>query len=583
MPQKLIRLTSETDNGVFNGLFDQDIEIKKDSEIALQTLTLERRATSFSVNSSNESIEFVSKDRAGSGLQSAKIANKTYKEADSAELMTSIQTNMNASCDMISKPVQMNVQWRANIDQGEDEAVIECRPSPFFPLINYNDLTSAVIQNTETLIDVPVTRGIVTGAVTPTFNTSGGGLNRATETATGALGECYLFNNYEFIKSTGSLRIRLNTVSEQTVLRPAFTIALVDTAGYEKLQAGTIAMTDLVYAVQVDARTAAASLTTGGYSYISEPGEAATTETSPYVKIVKASTDGNERLNDVLEIVIRNGTLQGFIHQNGVATTALPASTGTFTDKALYPAVFIHLASTTGPVVNNQIDMIQCSLDPYQNPLEWPFFLSGNPQLEPRTSTLPELVQYDGVQTEVAFDPDFSFATLGIAEFLGYTNASLTTGSAGSKVGLGAILFIPPETSFVDPNQNFTYTRAQGYVLRGRNVFASAVDSESYLVETQSFTLDSYDSYGLSANERNANAGGSRRNILATVPVSEIAIPGSVNARVVYEPSTLNYIAIKNRSDVITRQIRMRLLDSRYGDVTTSGLAAMTVLIRDKE
>jgi len=582
MPQKLIRLTSETDNGVFNGLFDQDIEIKKDSEVALQTLTLERSSDSFNVNSSNETIEFVSKDRVGSGLQSAKIDNKTYEQADAAELMTSIQTNMNASCDMITDPVQMNVQWQANIDQDDDVAVIQCRPSPFFPLINYNVRTSAPIQNNESVLDVPVTKGIVTGAETPTMGPAGFG--RLTETATGALAECYMFNNYRFIKSTGSFRIKLSAISEQAgVLRPAFTIALVEKAGYEKLRAGTITETDLTYAIQVDAKTGAGSPTTGGYSYISELGSGATTPTNPFVKIVKASNDGNERLNDVLEIVIKNGVLQGFIHQNGVASTTLPASTATFTNTALFPVVFCHLANTTGPVVNNLIDMIQCSFDPWQLPLEWYDFLDNNPQLEPKVSTLPEVVQYDGVQTAVSFDPDFGFATAPIAEYLGYTNRDLTTGPVGFKVGLGADLVIPPDTSLLDPNQNLTYTREQGYTLRGINVFASAVDSESYLVETQSFTLDSYDSYGLSINERTANSGGSRRNILATVPVSETAIPNSANVRVVYEPSTLNYIAIKNRSDIITRQIRMRLLDSRYNQVSVAGLAAMTILIREPE
>ena len=33
MPQKLIRLTCESNDGIFNSKFDEDIHIKKDSEI----------------------------------------------------------------------------------------------------------------------------------------------------------------------------------------------------------------------------------------------------------------------------------------------------------------------------------------------------------------------------------------------------------------------------------------------------------------------------------------------------------------------------------------------------------------------
>ena len=68
---------------------------------------------------------------------------------------------------------------------------------------------------------------------------------------------------------------------------------------------------------------------------------------------------------------------------------------------------------------------------------------------------------------------------------------------------------------------------------------------------------------------------------MAAVLVTEQDIPNSANSRVTYEPNTLDYIAIKNKSDIITRQLKMRLLDARYGPVSTAGLAAMTILIRD--
>ena len=83
------------------------------------------------------------------------------------------------------------------------------------------------------------------------------------------------------------------------------------------------------------------------------------------------------------------------------------------------------------------------------------------------------------------------------------------------------------------------------------------------------------------SKKRFANSGGSRRNLLAVIPVVEQDIVNSPNTRIQYEPNTLDYIAIRNKSDVITRQIKMRLLNSRYGSVVTSGLAAMTLLIRD--
>ena len=82
MPQKLIRLTCESNDGVFDGLFDQDIHIKQDSDIAFQSLTMEKQSTSFNVNSSNDLITFRGKENGTD--QTCRIANKTYEKEDRA-------------------------------------------------------------------------------------------------------------------------------------------------------------------------------------------------------------------------------------------------------------------------------------------------------------------------------------------------------------------------------------------------------------------------------------------------------------------------------------------------------------------
>ena len=583
MPQKLIRLTCESNDGVFDGLFDQDIHIKQDSDIALQSLTLERLSKSFGVNTSNNTIVFGSKNYPTTRT-TARLATKLYEEDDRTQLMDDIEFTCNSTQNMMTSASTMNIQWEAYIDEDNDKAVIGARPSPFFPLYCFNPLTGASLLNTYSSIAAPVQNG-KPNAIEPFMTIAGFG--RLTESAVGALNECYMFNERSFIKSTGSFRVKLDQMTPgQTSNRPAFTIGMVDDAGLVKLKNATIVMSDLVYAIQVDAPSAAIDTTTGGYSYINEIGALATTPTAPFVKI-ENSTDPTANVNDVFEIVIRDGVLQGFIHQETAGLIPLPASGNTF--GALYPVVFAHLGQSVGPVVSNTINMIQCSQDPFQldtrpsvSP-DWLDYIADNQQLNPVTTTLPTVIKYDGVQTALDFDPNFKVATLPIATYLGFTNTDLTRLDAfdGQWKSGGAILTIPPITRNVNPNTGAAYDRKQGFVLTGVNVMGGAVDADSYLIDTQTFMLDSYDSYGLSQSERNANSGGSRRNLLATIPVEETVIVNSANAKVIYEPNTLDYIAIKNRSDVITRQIRMRLLNSRYEPVTTAGLAAMTILIRE--
>ena len=583
MPQKLIRLTCESNDGVFNGLFDEDIRIKQDSEIAFQSLSLERTSTSFNVNNSNKQIVYFSK--VGGVFQSTVIPVGLYQKEDRFELMQGIQDALNKGCNMLTKNSTMNIGWVTEIDEEEDKVVIGARPSPFFPLACYDTTAGAPLYNSAVILDAPVVNNIP-NAETPAIGPNG--MGRLNQTL-GVLNECYMYCEEDFIKSTGSWRCRLHDVNVGTTNRPAVTLGMVNSAGQHKLMNGTIELTDLVYAIQVNQKSADPAQ--GGYSYINTLGSAATIPllkpNGDLVKIEK-SDFGTLADNDVMEIIIRNGVLQGLIHQDAGGLTTLPASAPI--SGRLFPVIFFHLANTDGaatpPNQKATFDLLDCSLNPWVYGVgaglpttTWNDYVADNPQLEPKESALPTVIQYDTVQALIPFATQLTFASLDIAEYLGYTNEFLVEDLPPK--GIGAQLFIPPPLQLLDPISGDNYTRAQGYELIGRNTFGAAVDSDSYLVDTQTFMLDSFDSYGLSADERNANAGGSRRNLLATIPVTETVIPNSVNARVSYEPNTLDYIAIKNRSDVITRQIRMRLLDSRYEPISTAGLAAMTILIRE--
>lgn len=603
MPQKLIRLTCESNDGIFNGKFDEDIHIKKDSEIAFQSLTMERNPEVLTIDSTNDAIRFRSR-LLGVADQVGNIKHGTYGPSNKPTFLKNITDAMNGACDFTAFPTQMNTQWECGVDdRGDDTTIIACRPSPMFPLASFNPNTGLAEYNTKIVRDAPDAQGVPNAEV-PTI--AAGGMGRLTQSAAGLLNECYMYMGQStfalgdpkisFIKSTGSWRIRLAAMTVGTANRPAFTLGLVDDAGLVKLEDATITLDDLHYAIQVDENSADPAQ--GGYSYINLAGSAAVTATAPLVKIENAAL-ATVDTNDVLEIAIKNGKLQGFIHQDTAGRTALPATAASdYHTKDMYPVVFFHLANTTGPVVNNLIDYIQCSLDPWADnavgqALSWYDYVKNNPQLQPynRLDSLATTTKYDppnGV-AEVEYETRIELETIGVANFLGYTNKVLCLYDAllnPARQGVGAVLGIPNDLTLTDPNSNggtTQYTTPQGYAASGRKPAAFAVDAESYLVDTQTFMLDSYDTYGLSIADRNSNSGGSRRNLIATIPaVTQEPIVGSTNVRVVYEPNTLDYIAIKNKSDIITRQIRVRLLDAKYLPVATVGLAAITVLVRDQ-
>ena len=590
MPQKLIRLTCESNDGIFNGKFDEDIFIKKDSEMAFQSLTLEQTPDILNVSNSNDTMSFVSRIF-GVERQEASIPRGVYEKSDRDILLRGMTDALNGVCDMVARPTQMNSQWLAILDDiEEDKTEIQVRTSPFFPLAVFNTFGGANVPlyNTETVLDSPVVAGVA-NAATPEMGV--GGLIRQTQSAAGLFNECYAYSSWPFIQSTGSWRIQLGVMTQGVDNRPAFTIGMVNADGYKKLQDATIELSDLLYAIQVNQNSA--DLAQGGYAYVNRLDEGAVTPTNPFVKIEKATGDATRASNDVLEIVIRNNKLQGYIHQLTGGRTDLPESLPLPLGASLFPVVFIHLASTAGPVVNNTIRSLQCSLDPFYayipgNDKVWVTILEDNAQLEPFPNDLPTTLLYDpptGMST-IRYTPDFSLEKQDIAFYLGFDNPLLVEYDPilNFSRGVGANFAYIPDVTLTDPLTGNAYTQDQGYILGAKQVSALALDGDSFLIDTQTFMLDSYDSYGLTVNERNANSGGSRRNILSTIPhQNSQAITGTDNTRIIYEPNTLDYIAIRNKSDIITRQLRMRLLDSRYGPVITVGMATMTVLIRDPD
>lgn len=584
MTQKLIRLTCESNDGIFNGKFDQDIEIKQGSDIAFQSLTLERASDTLIVNSANEGINFSSTGflAAADPGQSALIKQGKYEQADLGLLMTRITNAMNSVCSMTAVDAlsqnenQMNLQWNASIDENVDKTVIECKRSPFFPISQWN--VSEAVYNTEFQRDIPVIKNITDAA--EVNQTTERGLGRDTAGANGVLNESYIFTTIPFIKSTGALRVKFGRMVIGSADRPACTIGLVDSAGLTKLENATITIEDLVYAIRVDEPTSIA--TTGGYSSLHAKGSATFTPFSVGGNLVKPENfaeDNPNNNNDMFEIRIDNGKILGSIFQDTVAISDLPDATGVTVGEDLYPVIFFHMDINTVA-----LDMCQVSLDPFGDedmPLNQ--IIIDNPYSEPLTTALTGPVPFLIDNLKIATTPQVNLDKT-ISTFLGFTNPTLVNFTPPDTfVSRGGVLSkqVLSNLEISPEGGQGTYTFEVSFRITSPNVVSNAIDGDSYLVDTQTFQLDSFDSYGLSSLERFANSGGSRRNLLAVIPVVEQDIVDSPNTRIQYEPNTLDYIAIKNKSDIITRQIKMRLLNSRYDNVVTSGMAAMTVLIRE--
>jgi len=96
---------------------------------------------------------------------------------------------------------------------------------------------------------------------------------------------------------------------------------------------------------------------------------------------------------------------------------------------------------------------------------------------------------------------------------------------------------------------------------------------DSFIVETLSIPLESYNS-SIDADNPNAlQTNGSRRNILATIPFTDN------EALVQYEPNEIVYIDIKNDTKLNLRNIEVRVLDNNFDPIRIVGECDLTLLV----
>ena len=595
MPQKLIRLTSKPQSNypdgttgeppsagecVFTGLFNEDLQIKENSEVALQSLSVERKSQELRLKRSNNVINFASVNSdtdpynpPGANQQSTILPFDTYNKSNDNELLNSITNGLNRVCDMLTVPEQMNIQWGCGVNQ-DGNVEIEARNSPFYTLDQgYPAPGSTFTPPTFPTFCVPAQP--VENAVDAAEEVQTGvaplpvpaqGIFRESDTLLNPPNpsESYLYSHVPFIKSTGALRVRLKRLQANGGQVSAYIGLVKGTTGRTKLITSQVTEADMEYAIRINGHNNARD-------YKTSPAGAWVTTVTPINHTV-AGAD----YNDIIEIVVANDKLTGQIHQNDAV-----GGTGTDIKTVLNSANveegedyywFISFVEGKTKIV---LDLCSVSIDPFKYSGGEKLSLDKNNQaLATNETDLSTVIKYDIDQT---LTPVFS-ANEAVINFLGWPSSYLL----GPNKELKEVQLIPDAEAF-DGNSGSTYNLKLGFLWVAPEPFDNNYEADNYIIDTQSFLLDSYDSYGMSNNERSAQSGGSRRNILATLPISEEPVAGTANGVIQYQPNTLNFIRIRNRSDIVTRQLRFRLLTGRYADVPIQNMAAMTILIRDPE
>ena len=558
--QRLFRLTSQSNDGVFNTLFNEDIEIAPGSEIALQSAAFERQSARIILDNTNNELKF---SLLANKRYTGRLPTGTFTQLqDGEDLLAAAAKEMNLVTNMEATTGQTTVggfvysidrgsQWRAQLDSDGKTEVTAKTNEPVLVSTEWREAYPDEFVKTTQLA----------GIDPPTINPGNGGnesqwMQRSTTaTVPASYNESYVYGKVRMVKGTGCIRTRLYEIGDTTI-GPDITATIGLVTDYSKLTSGTIADADIIWGLQIAGNDTNYRFKQGGGTAVWQDAGVQPEQSSE-----SGSADND---NDVLEIVLtgkaalsyRDGgggqSVEMNIHRSGNAVTKLPLTPDTtlFQDVDYYYFISFHK-----PAADIKLDMVEADLDPY-------LFDLTTFQAE-QISTIPTVIR-SGFDNSIPADSRsarFNVANAEVGAFFGFL--------PGKPVRI-------PST---DDSDGFIQSSLYRFTSETRAEFS--VRAKNYLVLFDELPLNSYDSYArFDVNARNANSGGSRRNLLATVPVKEDQLANTGVSQVAFEPNTLDYISLRNNSTFLTRTLGCRILTSTYQPIVIDGMASLTLLIK---
>ena len=589
--QRLFRLTSRSNDGVFDTLFNEDIDIVPGSSIALQSASFDRESEIVNIDSTNNDVSFSLINKGGVTPWNAVVPNGKYSTiANGEKLQATITEQLNRVVGVDAGAVanknivdangyeyspNLGSQWSVELNNNGGTSV---RVETETPLL----ISDSVFTGSDTFNTTCKFAGVHAPIVTPLGERTRDSIGRPTGGAGSPTDytDSYAFGKLRWCKGASSLRMRLAGL-DATGTGTVATMGLVaGAAGLEKLEKGTLANGDIHFALQVAGQEQVyrTKLTAAGsFADAVQPA----TGSTPGADIIPAAytqplsnAAGQLNDNDVLEIqlngvpgatqTVNSGpSIDLLIHQQGESFNLTPTTAPALDQSTdYYWFISFHQDSTQGA-----FDMVESYADPYlYNTVEVRTNVGQTPIQQ---SSLPSVIRqglYGGDPITSTFLPlawpldereaSVDWGSKELATFFGYDNT-------------GTVV------------QATSFAASESYDIASDKRVEFSVTAKNYILLFDTVPINSFDTYSRFSNvQRDANTGGARQNILATIPTTEDQIGSTGVTRIAYEPSTPNYISLRNRDSILTRNLSCRLMTSTYEPVIVDGMASLTVLIR---
>ena len=519
---RLLRLTTENTNAIFDNSFNSDILLEKDTQIGLQNINFTLETKFIKIANSNNTITF-SLD-SGDNVKTTRLLYESYTENNIQTLLNDITLKLNGQLegDTIQ---ELGKMWKVRLIN--EKISTRVRTSNFnFKRLDWTIpyYSNVSLSGNDTTLTHQV---IIRNSVANTESN----LN-------------LLYNETQpLTRGCGSMRVSINKFLDNGTGAEdnGFTFGVAKTPPSEWGITG-IPDSAIKYAIKIHKHSDFYSVYKDGLGWVST--------NKGYLS--GGGSDAIQGQQDEVEIQISEGQLfvalatynptitdyEDFTLLGTGAEGGGSANDILVDDTDLFPFIVVR-----GLSPNFSLRGFEITLNPYS--------LSINNTLPPVNLNSFTSALYSDVRTNkfrklamkpltIPIPPEFMEISYSgeLADFLGYSRYTQP---------------MPLLSSF--EVHNFEAVGEDTFYLNKTGL---------YILELLDIDLESYDA--LTHN---------RRNMIATLPVKV------ENGIVVYEPSNVNFINIKNADKRVLRNIKARLLMSSLDQIKIVGLATATLLLRD--
>ena len=504
---------------IFRSLFNEDILIKPDSEIAMQSVSLNKRMEIIEIDSNSDELTFQILDGTTTetvggvitqygGEHLINIKHGTYTKSNFLDLFNDIQTKMNQQLGVPSAK-EFGTEIRVGLTSEEKLA---------FQLEKTNNMNfGSGNGNTKVGVKTQSLGGRASLVIDST-----------TDGASLLLAKHFAYSTTNFSKGCGQFSARLGLFTNLSTSTPAgCVLGLVEDTDINrtKLLNSTILLSDITYGI----RTSVNNIST--HDYVVKTSLGGDFVDGPTVLQPVDNSAGDEVNNDVLFIRLNKGKIQlGTWDKTGGGRIRVGASVdydfGTSgSEKSYIPVIGIFGDSTT-----TRLETGKTSITPYNS----------------------------DTYTQDDFDSN---------ELLGDGLPQIRVANSTYKLIFGS----PTLSNFLGFHQlqNSLQNDGTTSIFTSNGIFNKHIGTSTYLVELLSpVILNSYHSFSKG-----------RKNILANIPVSERIMNGS--GQIQYEPNNLFYVSMNNLYEVNLRNISLRIIAQDFSTIFTEGFSEVSLLIRE--